>query len=122
MKYKIALLVFTISLTGCMHSKISVRPLDAVIIESAQMAKKSGADSLKIELSVVTAKKGTAEVPISVVTFGAEKSISNSIKVTAEIKKLSEWVDPTTVKMLSGSEKTDLTKSYMLDTSTFKLE
>lgn len=122
MGHTIALLIFTVGLTGCMPSKVSVRPLNAVIIESAQMAKKSGADSLTIELSVVTAKKGSAEIPISVVTFGVEKSIRNSTKVTAKIDKLSTWVDPSTVKDLNESEKVDLTKSYILDTSTLKLE
>jgi len=122
MKHIIILITLTISLTGCMHSKIAVRPLDAVIVESAQMAKRTGASSLTVELSVVTAKKGAAEIPISVVTFGAEKSVSNSTKVTAVIENLKKWVDPTTIKSLSGTNKVDITKKYILDTSTFKLE
>jgi len=76
----------------------------------------------RITIKSTWTKKGTAEIPTSVVTFGAEKSVSNSTKVTAEIKDLSSWVDPTTIKGLSGSDKVDITKKYILDTSTFKLE
>lgn len=111
---KIFGLAFLVALTGCASDKVLVRSLDSAFIEAAHKAKAAGAKELTVELSVVDGYKGTASVPISVVTVGGEKTVSNSIKVTAKIADLGSWIEPVKTK---GAE-----DYFILDVKTFKLE
>lgn len=94
---KIAAFSITLFLTACCNTEVLVRPLDEAIVDAAEKAKAAGAEELVLEMSVTSAFKGTASLPVSVVTIGSEKSKTTGSKVTVKISDLSKWTPPVPV-------------------------
>lgn len=115
---KITLCLVVSILAGCASNQVMVRSLDATIIDAAQKAQFAGAKEISVEVSVISGYKGTASVPISVVTVGGEKSVSNSTKVTAKVD-LNNWSDPTQKMNALDSKEEDY---YLLDIKTLELK
>jgi len=115
---KVVICLFLVVLVGCASNQVMVRSLDATIIEAAQKAQLAGAKEISVEVSVVSGYKGTASIPISVVTVGGEKSVSNSTKVIAKVD-LEKWSNPRQ-KMNGLSQEQE--EYYILDTKTLILK
>lgn len=108
-------LVLIIFIAGCGSKKLIVREFDDTIIEAAEKAKAAGATELNVEVAVVSAYKGTASLPITVVVFGVEKSSSVTTKFTAKVD-IAKWTHPQKIKEVGTSG------FFILDTATMQLQ
>jgi len=95
LKLTVASLLTLLFISGCSH-KIAVTTLESAIEQSAvavKSASKGAADKVDIEVSVVTAAKGSATIPVPYVPIGVESSASTTTKLKVTVD-LTKYPDP----------------------------